>query len=397
MILGGNIAKLQIKSVQTHLVHSQDTTEGMQNQRNVGGHAGYFVLVHIQTDSGIDGWGECSTGGDFGEGAFATKAVIDRGFIPRILGKNPLEYRKLWEVLYASTENYGRRDVGILALSGIDTALVDIASKNSNLPACVFLGGCYRTEIPLYASLLFDMDDPHGTAEKGRKYVDAHYQGVKFGWGMIPSKPFGKDPKKDESMVKTIREELGNDFQLMVDVGRYVNMSSSKALRLAQDIAKYDITWLEEPLPRDDLEGFEDLTKRSPIPIAAGESFRGIQDFKRAILRKEVHLLQPDLSRAGGLSETRLIVQFAHAFNTPWVPHNWCTAINAVATIHLVASAPDGYLMEYKQEPNPLVQRLAKNASKALSISEGKIKVPDLPGLGIEIDENVVSEFEVRG
>jgi len=291
-------AKLQIKKIQTHIVHSQDTTEGIQNQPNVGGHSGYFVIVHIETDSGIDGWGECATGSDFGEGAFAAKAIIDRGFTPRILRKNPLDYRKLWEMLYASTENYGRRDIGILALSGVDTALMDIAAKKSEVPACVLLGGRFRTEIPLYASLLFDMDDPRGTAEKGRKYVDAHYQGVKYGWGMIPSKPFGRDPKRDELMVKTIREVLGSDIQLMVDVGRYVNLSSSQALKLALAIAKYNITWLEEPLPRDDIEGFEELTRRSPIPIAAGEGFRGIQDFKRAVLNREVHLLQPDKTRS---------------------------------------------------------------------------------------------------
>jgi L-alanine-DL-glutamate epimerase-like enolase superfamily enzyme len=366
----------------------------MEDQANLGGHSGYFVLVHVQTDSGNEGWGECATGSDYGEGAFAAKAIIDRGFSPRLLGKDPLEYRKLWHQLYASTENYGRRDLGILALSGVDTALVDIAAKSAGVPASVFLGGRYRTEIPLYASLLFDMDDPRGTAEKGKKYVTARYQGVKFGWGMVPSNPFGRDPKKDELMVKTLREELGKDIRLMIDVGRYVNLSPSQALKLAQDIAKYDVTWLEEPLPRDDTEGYEQLTSRSPIPVAAGEGFRGIQDFKRAIVRKEVDLLQPDVSKAGGLSECRLIVDFAHAFNTPWVPHNWSTAINAVATIHLVASAPDGYLMEFKREPNPLVQKLAKNAETVLSIHDGRIAVPGTPGLGIEIDEDVVSRYE---
>ena len=386
---------MQIKSVECHVVHSQDTSREIHDQPNVGGHSGYFALVHIRTDEGVDGWGECATGSDYGEGAFAAKAVIERGFLNKLIGKDPREYRKLWQTMFASTDNYGRRDIGILALSGVDTALVDITAKAFEVPACTLLGGSYRMEIPLYASLLFDMDDPVATALKGKKYVDEKYTGVKYGWGMIPSKPFGKDAKRDEAMVRTIRETLGKGAGLMIDVGRYVNLSSSKALQLARWLEKYDITWLEEPLPRDDFDGYSVLTSASPVTIAAGENYRGLQDFKRSILRREVDLLQPDVSKAGGLSETKRIVEMAHAFNISWVPHNWSTAINTVATIHLVASTPDGYLMEFKQEPNPLIHKLVKRSEQIFSVRDGRIHVPTGVGLGIEIDENCVTEYEV--
>ncbi len=387
---------MHIKSIESFVVHSQDTTtKEIHEQRNVGGHSGYFVLVHIKTEEGIDGWGECSTGSDYGEGAFAAKEIIDRAYSHRIMGKDPREFKKLWDILYASTEKYGQHDIGVLALSGVDTALVDISSKEYGVPACVLLGGCVSNEIPLYASLLFDMDDPGGTANKGKRYVGDHYTGVKFGWGMIPEKPFGKDFNKDEEIVRTIRETLGYEIKLMVDIGRYVNMSSSQALQLAKRISKYDITWLEEPLPRDDVEGYSSLTEMSPIPIAAGEGYRGIQDFKRAIINREVDLLQPDVGKAGGLSHTKTIIELAHSFNKSWVPHNWSTAINTAATIQLVASAPDGYLMEYKQESNPLIQKLVKGSGETFKIREGRIQVPKGPGLGIEIDEDVVDEFNV--
>lgn len=386
---------MKIKKVESFVVHSQDTTsDAVHKELNVGGHSGYFVLVHIATEEGIDGWGECATGSDYGEGAFATKEVIDRSYAPRILGKDPREYKKIWNLLYLSTEKYGQRDVGILALSGVDTALVDITSKEFGVPACVLLGGCFRREIPLYASLLFDMDDFEGTANKGRRYLSDNYAGVKYGWGMVPEKPFGKDLKKSEEIVRVIRGALGEEIQLMVDVGRYVNMSSSRALQLAKRIFQYDITWLEEPLPRDDVEGYNSLTSASPIPIAAGEGYRGIQDFKRSIINREVDLLQPDVSKAGGLAHTKQIVEFAYAFNRSWVPHNWSTAINTAATIQLVASTPDGYLMEYKQEPNPLVQKLIKRPDESFKIIGGKIQVPEIPGLGIEIDEDLMAEFK---
>ena len=386
---------MRIKSIESHVLHSQDTAEEIHDQPNVGGHSGYFVLVHVQTEEGLDGWGECATGSDFGEGAFAAKTIIDRSFRQKLVGKDPREYRKHREGLLSSTDNFGRRDIGVLALSGVDTALVDITAKDFEVPACLLLGGCYRSEIPLYASLLFDMDDPSGTAQKGKKYADEHYVGVKYGWGMIPSKPFGKDPKKDEAIVRAIRETLGKDIGLMIDVGRYVNLSPTKALHLARSLEKYDIAWLEEPLPRDDFGGYSLLTSQSPVTIAAGENYRGIQDFKRSILHREVDLLQPDVSKAGGLSETKRIIDMAHDFNISWVPHNWSTAINSVATIHLVASAPDGYLMEFKQEPNPLIHRLVKHADQIFEVRNGRIHVPTGSGLGIEVDESCVAEFEV--
>jgi len=133
----------------------------------------------------------------------------------------------------------------------------------------------------------------------------------------------------------------------------------------------------------------------SPIPIAAGESYRGIQDFKRAITEGEADLFQPDVSKAGGLSETKRIVEMAHDFNTPWVPHNWSTAVNTAATLHLVASSVDGDLMEFKQEPNPLIQKIVKRGEENFLVSEGKKRVPSGFGLGIEIDEDALAKYEV--
>ena len=383
---------MKIKKVDAFVVHAQDTTKGMENERDVGGHSGFFVLVHIQTDSGIDGWGECSTGSEFGEAAFSVKAIIDRGFTPHLIGADPLEFRKIWEKLYLSTENYGRRDAGVLAISGIDTALIDIAAKKYEVPACVLMGGCYRKEIPLYASILFDMDDPLGTVKKGARYVEENYSAVKFGWGMTPSKPFGADRRKDELIVSTVREKLGKNIKIMIDVGRYVNLTVPQAIQLTKWLERYDITWVEEPLPRDDFEGYCALSRSvSTTMIAAGESYRTIHDFKRAIINRAVHLLQPDVSKAGGLSETKRIVEMAHAFNTPWVPHNWSTAVNAAASLHLVASSPDGFLVEFKQEPNPLIQKITK---REFTIKDGKMQVPEGIGLGIEINEDIVSKYE---
>lgn len=381
---------MKIKKVEPMVVFAQDTSEGMRDEPNVGGYTGYQVIVHVETDEGIDGWGECCTGGENGEAAEAVKVLINKGFGPRVIGENPVEYRKIWESLYHSSEWFGRRGLAIFAMSGIDTALVDITGKYLGLPAYSLLGGCYRTEIPLYASLLFDMDDPEGTAEKGVRYIKDGYAGVKFGWGMLPSRPFGADPEEDERIVATIRGAIGPKPWLMVDVGRYVNWNASYAIKMAKSLEKHKIFWLEEPLPRDDVEGFVQLTEAVDMTIAAGEGCQTIFDFKEFLSRRVVDLIQPDASKAGGISEARRITDLAHIYNTMWVPHNWSTSINTAASLHLVASSPDAFLMEFKQEPNPLIQELVK---RGFEIRYGKMQVPDGPGLGIDIDQDAVEKY----
>ena len=384
---------MKITNVEPIVLHAQDTGENSTDKANVGGYSGYQVVVHVETDEGIDGWGECAVGGEFGEAAQAVKVLIEKGLAPRVKGENPVEYRKIWDRLYSAVEPYGRRGLAIFALSGIDTAMIDIAGKASRVPASTLLGGKYRTEIPLYASLLFDMDDPEGTAEKGLQYLRQGYVGTKFGWGANPSKPFGKNPEEDEKIVATIRETIGPNPWLMVDVGRYVNWSPSYAIEMARRLEKYNIFWLEEPLPRDDIDGYVTLTNSVNVTIAAGEGSQTLFDFKELLAKKAVDLIQPDVSKAGGLSETKRIVELAGSNNVMWVPHNWSTAINTAASLQLVASSPDAFLLEFKQEPNPLVHGLSK---KGFNVKNGRMLIPEEPGLGIEIDADILKEYQVN-
>jgi L-alanine-DL-glutamate epimerase-like enolase superfamily enzyme len=384
---------VKIKSIEPIVLFAQDTSEGMTGKTNVGGYTGFQVAVHVETDEGIEGWGECCTGSELGEAAFAVKILIEKGLFPRIKGDDPIEYRKIWDKLYSAVEWYGRRGLAIFALSGIDTALVDIAGKALSVPAYKLLGGKYKEEIPLYASLLFDMDDFEGTANKALGYIQDGYFGAKLGWGMLPSKPFGKDMKKDEAIVDKIRQVLGADPRIMVDVGRYVNWSSTYAIQMAKTLEKHKIFWLEEALPQDDIDGYIELTSSVGTTIATGEGFQTIHDFRELITRKAVDLIQPDVSKAGGLSETKRIVDYARTNNVLWVPHNWSTAINTAASLQLVASCSDSFLLEFKQEPNPLVEELSKSGFEVIN---GKMKIPDSQGLGIEINQSKIEKYRVN-
>jgi L-alanine-DL-glutamate epimerase-like enolase superfamily enzyme len=382
---------MKIKSVEPIVLYAQD--DSYEGEANVGGYTGYQLIVRIDTDEGVHGWGEACVGSENGEAAFAVKELIERGIAPRIKGENPIEYRRIWEQLYDATYWYGRRGLATYAMSGIDTALVDIAGKAFGVPACQLLGGQYKKEIPLYASLLFDMDDPEGTAKKGEKYARMGYAGTKFGWGMVPSKPFGADFRKDEEMVSTIREGIGPDTKLMIDVGRYVNWSVPYAVKMGRMVEKYDAFWFEEALPQDDLDGYAELARSLDIPVAFGEELYTVYDFNEVIKKKAADLLQPDASKMGGISEMKRVIELAHINNVMWVPHNWSTAVNTAASLHLAVSSPDGFICEFKQEPNPLVHDLAKHEFK---VEKGKMQVPKEPGLGLEINEKVLAKLRVK-
>jgi L-alanine-DL-glutamate epimerase-like enolase superfamily enzyme len=382
---------LKIRNVEPIVVHEQDAT--FPHELDVGGYAGYQVLVRIDTDEGISGWGECCTGGEYGEAAAAVKVLIEKGFAKRLKGENPLEFRKIWERLYQETVWFGRRGLTIFAMSGLDTALVDVAARAKGVSVCELLGGRRKESIPLYASLLFDMGDPEATAKKGLEYVKRGYSAVKYGWGMLSHQSFGMDPVDDERILQTIRETLGKDVRLMVDVGRYVKWDVNYAISMANRLRKYNLFWLEEPLPQDDIEGYVRLTKEVDTPIAAGECLYTAFDFFDIIRRRAVDLVQPDVSKVGGVSEAKRIVAFADENKIPWVPHNWSTAINSAASLHLCASSNQGFLMEFKQEPNPLLSEIIKQPFK---ISKGTIGVPIDPGLGIEIDLDAIEKYRLK-
>jgi len=382
---------MKITKIEPIVLHAQDTS--LPNELDVGGYAGYQVIVHVGTDEGIDGWGECCTGGEYGEAAEAVRILIEKGFTPRIIGKDPRDYRNLWDNLYQDTVWFGRRGLTVFAMSGIDTALVDIAAKAKGVPACSLLGGRHKETIPVYASLLFNMDDPEGTGKKGLEYVKAGYYGVKFGWGMIPSKSFGADPLADERMLESIRKVIGDTTRLMVDVGRWVHWSADYAIQMGRRFKKFNLFWLEEALPQDDLDGYVKLSAAVDTTIAAGECLYTLYDFQDVIKRHALDLIQPDVSKAGGLSESKRIIDYADANDVRWVPHNWSTAINTVASLHLAASSPKGFLLEFKQEPNPLVTDLSKHP---FTIEKGALKVPDAPGLGIDINLDIVEKYRVQ-
>jgi L-alanine-DL-glutamate epimerase-like enolase superfamily enzyme len=343
------------------------------------------LVVMVHTDAGLTGIGEVTSQ------SYVCKAIIEaprsaerrHGLAHILRGQDPLDVEGLWQRMYYHTNRYGRRGAAIHAISGVDIALWDLRGKALDRPVHELLGGGFRRDVRAYASFLFG-SDPIETAALARQAVDLGLTAVKFGWG-----GFGKDEASDLRHVEAARQAVGDGRDLMVDAG--CCWDASTALERAQRLEAYAIGWLEEPLSQDDLAGYAELCSEAPLPIAAGEGGVTLWDFKD-LVRCGVEVLQPDVAFCGGLSVCREVARIARAAGRRSVPHCFSTGINLAASLHWMASCAEGDLVEYCLRPSPLMRSLVRNLPPLI---DGRVPVPEGPGLGIELDESVVNRFRV--
>jgi L-alanine-DL-glutamate epimerase-like enolase superfamily enzyme len=352
------------------------------------------VLVH--TDEGLTGIGEADSA------PTVVKAIVEAprshsvmvGLREVLIGENPLEVERLWRKMYQASIYYGRRGVVLHAISGIDIALWDLKGKALGRPLCDLLGGTTTAKIRAYASALFGRDGAE-TGEKATRFKEAGFTAFKFGW-----MDFGRAEKTDRAHIAGIRDAVGPEAPIMVDVGWAYDSGgdvwdATTALRRAHMLAEYDVYWLEEPLHPDDLDGYRRLSDASPVRIAAGEEEATVHGFRDLIERGHVHVLQPDVSRAGGVTETMRIAALAHAHGRPVVPHHFSTGILGAVSVHVNASIPNALFQETPApgEGSPLNTELVVPPVKL--DADGCILIPSGPGLGIELNQEVVDRYRV--
>jgi len=271
-------------------------------------------------------------------------------------------------------------------MSGIDIALWDIIGKACGKPIHKLLGGAYRDKVRAYASALMP-ETPQETAEAARDYVGRGFRAVKFGWG-----PLGTDPELDVALVEAARAGAGENVELMVDVG-FSWKDATTAIQMARRIAPFRPFWIEEPLPPDDYDGYARLSQSVDIRIAAGEEESTCWGFQELIDRGKVDLIQPDVSRAGGLTECRRIAHLAQARNIPLVPHSWGTGILTAASLHLIATLPQALFLEHCVVASPIAIELVAEPPR---VADGWAYIPQGPGLGVDIDEKVLERYAVK-
>ena len=338
------------------------------------------ALVEVVSDQGVAGVGS----------VFTNSGLVIAGvetLRPLWQGESAIEPERVSEKLRQSAFWQGRGGTLEHVISGIDIALWDLLGKVCGQPVARLLGGYYRRRIRPYASILFD--EPEPLSRNLQDVIDRGFRAVKLGW-----RPFGRrDAAFDERLIRTARDVAGSDVALLVDAGgseQFWPHSYKWAVRTAHMLAEYGVGWFEEPLPPDDLDGYVRLTTASPIPIAGCEVLTRRQAFRPWIERRAVDIVQPDVTKCGGLTEARRIAWLAYDHNVHFVSHGWNTAVGLAADLHLAAALPVAHYVEYLT-PAPYIEQII--ATPFQLDDEGYLTIPETPGLGIELDHDALRRF----
>jgi D-galactarolactone cycloisomerase len=340
-----------------------------------------ICLVRITTDGGLAGWGE-----GYGP-AFPVKAGIE--FLgPLVLGGDPLEQEKLWRVMYLRSLDHARSGVMLSALSAIDIALWDLKGKILAQPISILLGGRKRESVRCYATGLYftQSDDlPAKLAEEAACYQQQGFEAIKMKVGL------GVD--QDVENVRAVREKIGSEVALMIDANHAFSLP--EALELAEILEPLKIGWFEEPLSPENYEGYRELRRRSRIPIAAGECEYLRHGFRRMFESGCVDIAQPDPCAAGGITETKKIGDLAQTYAVEFAPHCWGSCIAVATSLHLLSNWDPEPGRLFNREPILELDRTENRfreelGSPGFNPERGRLQVPQGPGLGIEINEDVL-------
>jgi L-alanine-DL-glutamate epimerase-like enolase superfamily enzyme len=354
------------------------------------------AIVRVFTDEGIVGIGEASSTPEVVRAAIDARTldVLSHAVREVLVGRDPREVGTLWEDLYRLTLYPGHRGAYLHAISAIDIALWDILGKATGLPVYMLLGGAFQHEIPVYGTYPLP-DTPQAVTALVERAAAAGWGAVKLGWLPHPS-----SQRRDVELVHAARAAIGSDAPLMIDIGprwqrieglpRAVRPWDAKtALRRITAWAEADLDWVEEPLPPDDIDGYQRLAHAVTTPIAAGEQETSRFAVKN-LIDAGVDVVQCDVGRVGGLTEGRRVAQAAADHNRAFAPHCYGTDLQLVASAHLAAAAPTLARMEYPAQlaAQAIIHPRPKPTKDTLPVPHG-------PGLGIELDTELVKHLSI--
>jgi len=338
-----------------------------------------LVNVLVETDEGITGM--CP----IWEREAEFQAYIIQNRLKEILvGEDPFRVEMLWDHMYRSQVEHGRKGWILMAISTLDCALWDLIGKSRGEPVYKLLGGPARDEIEAYASMLGFSVKPKKAAETSVNMVEHGYTAMKWFFKYGPGDG-AKGMDENLRLVRMIRDSVGYDVDLMLDA--WMGWNRPYALKMLKRLERYEPRWVEEPLIPDDIDGYAVLRASTDIPISCGEHEYTIYGFKQLIDKEAVDILQPDVRWSGGFSQLRKICALAEANGLPVIPHDGFTTIALQLLFsQTVTVCP---IAEYLIKHNLISQALLKNP---VIPERGFLKLPDKPGLGIEIDEEKITE-----
>lgn len=345
------------------------------------------VIVKVSTNLGTVGYGECMSR----LSPQATASLITDILRPVILGKDPFDYEKNWEEMYATMRQRGHgKGYMVEAISGVDIATWDLMGKIVHKPIYKLLGGAFRDSIQSYASSV-RFKKPEDVVTEVKSIVEEGFRQVKL--------KIGRGIEEDIRAISLLREEFGSELTIMVDANS--GYSVNQAIRLGRLLEKHDVEWFEEPTMPDNLPGYSKISNSLDVPIAAGESEFTRFGFRDLITIGNVDIIQPNVGRAGGFTEVKKIIDFASAFGIPYAPHTGSSSgVTMAAEIQLAVAASNFMTYENmrtawsQEQPNPLKTDLLKQHIDAAK--GGFVSRPEGEGLCVDLKEETINKYLVR-
>lgn len=295
-------------------------------------------------------------------------------------GHDAGDVEAIWEKMYDWTRWFGRKGAAMTALGGIDVALWDLRGKMLGQPVWRLLGGTEPC-CPAYASALL-WNSPDGLAAEAQRHLERGFRRMKM--------RLGKDADYDTAAVSAVRKAIGPRHDLMCDASMRYRLPWAQ--RMGRFLAEQGVYWFEEPFPPEDLDSYTALRGTVGVPIAAGENEFGVQGFRELMDRGAVDIVQADASRCGGITELRRIAELARTAGLKLAPHSWSDAVAVMANAQVVAAAPHALTVEVDQTGNPFIEELLV---EPLTIQDGRLQLSHRPGLGMELNSNVVNRLRM--
>jgi L-alanine-DL-glutamate epimerase-like enolase superfamily enzyme len=331
------------------------------------------VVVKVTTDEGITGWGEAH----HGRAHTAVAKLIETTLRQLILNLNPLETELVWEKLYRNQlASHGMGAGACLAISGIDMALWDIKGKALKTPLYRLLGGARRAVAAYAGGVSLGYQPPSQLIEEARKSVDAGYKAIKL--------RLGDTPVRDAERMRAVRKAFGDEMVILTDAN--IGYQLEDVRRVMPVLDEIRAGWLEEPFPAHDYRSYKEAKLLGRTPLAAGENHYTRFEFNRVIEDGAITILQPDLSKCGGITEAVRIAALASSWKLPIHPHSSMTGLNHAASIHFLAAIGNGgYFEGDVSKSNLFRDELVENPG--VVDREGNVRPLDKPGLGLEVNE----------
>ncbi len=370
---------MKIRSVETFALEAPIERPVGRARQTVPITARRCLLVKITTDEGLVGYGEGLTP----VSPRAAAAVVTDVLSPFLPGKDPMDTEALWEVLYSTNGSRGYvRGYQMIGIGAVDIALWDLKGKILGQPVYNLLGGRCRPGVPAYLTGLMLEGDIDLTISLARDFYDKGFRAMKL--------KVGENVRKDMDTIKALREAMGPDVRLMIDANGGYDVKT--ALKVARMVEPYDIFWFEEPVTHEDWRGMAEIRRQIPMYLAAGECEYTKHAFRDLLVNGALDVCQPDVSRAGGITEMRRIASLAQSFNAYLAPHAWGGAFCVAASYHVAMASPNLLMCEFDQVPNPLRDELT---TERPLLRDGCLTIPDKPGLGLEINEKALQKFRI--